>query len=227
MAVPFGAKRASTAPDISAAQVNHLPIVAHFARRLGLAEIVNLLVPTQMEVEPGLIALGLVLDTLSGRSPLYHLETAFADCDRALLFAQDLPAQAFSDDAVGRTLDGFLRGGHAMENPRVRSFSEENPRVRSFSVRRFDLGSVHGETPRAKERGHGRRWRQALRSRREKWGQTLRYPHTSHNSSHSASRAARSLATQWSSGPMASARSTAAALQCSTVSRSGARNRQG
>jgi hypothetical protein len=201
MAVPFGAKRASTAPDISAAQVNHLPIVAHFARRLGLVEIVN----------------RLVLDTLSGRSPLYHLETAFADCDRALLFAQDLPAQAFSDDAVGRTLDGFLRGGHA----------KENPRVRSFSVRRFDLGSVHGETPRAKERGHGRRWRQALRSRREKWGQTLRYPHTSHNSSHSASRAARSLATQWSSGPMASARSTAAALQCSTVSRSGARNRQG
>jgi hypothetical protein len=50
MAVPFGPKRASTAQDISAAQVNHLPIVAHFARRLGLVEIVNRLVPTQMEV---------------------------------------------------------------------------------------------------------------------------------------------------------------------------------
>jgi hypothetical protein len=67
MAEPFGAKGASTAQDISAAQVNHLPIVVHFARRLGLVEIVNRLVPTQMEVEPGLIALGLVLNTRSGR----------------------------------------------------------------------------------------------------------------------------------------------------------------
>jgi transposase len=111
MAEPFGTKGASTAQDISVAQVNHLPIVAHFARRLGLVDIVNRLVPTQMEVEPGVIALGLVLDTLSGRSPLYHLETAFEACDRALLFGQDLPAQAFSDDTVGRMLDCFYAVG--------------------------------------------------------------------------------------------------------------------
>jgi transposase len=111
MAEPFGAQGRSTPQEISAAQVNHLPIVAHFARRLGLVEIFNRLVPTQMEVEPGLIALGLVLDTLSGRSPLYHLQTAFAECDRALLFGQDLPAQAFSDDTVGRMLDCFYEVG--------------------------------------------------------------------------------------------------------------------
>ncbi|MEJ2688150.1 MAG: DUF4277 domain-containing protein [Gammaproteobacteria bacterium] len=111
MAAPFGAKRASRAQDISAAQVNHLPIVAHFARRLGLVEIIYRLVPTQREVEPGLTVLGLVLDTLSGRSPLYHLETAFEACDRALLFGQDLPAQALSDDTVGRMLDGFYAVG--------------------------------------------------------------------------------------------------------------------
>ena len=56
----------------------------HFARRLELGQIVNRLVTTQMAVEPGLIVLGLVLDTLSGRSPLYHLQTAFEGCDRAL-----------------------------------------------------------------------------------------------------------------------------------------------
>jgi hypothetical protein len=55
---------------ITAAQVNHVPIIAHYARRLGLVELVNRLVPVEMEVEPGLIVLGLVLDTLSGRSPL-------------------------------------------------------------------------------------------------------------------------------------------------------------
>jgi len=115
MSHPFEAKGANTLQGVSAAQVNHLPIVAHFARRLGLVEIVNTLVPTQMEVEPGLITLGLVLDTLSGRSPLYHLETAFEDCDRALLFGQELPAQYFSDDNVGRMLDQF----HAVGTQRI------------------------------------------------------------------------------------------------------------
>jgi|APHig6443718053_1056840.scaffolds.fasta_scaffold36624_1 transposase len=111
MAEPFGARGASPPQEISVAQVNHLPIVAHFARRLGLVEIVNELVPTQMEVEPGVIALGLVLDTLSGRSPLYHLQTAFEECDRALLFGQELPAEYFSDDNVGRMLDCFFEAG--------------------------------------------------------------------------------------------------------------------
>jgi hypothetical protein len=111
MAVPFGAQGASTPHEISAAQVNHLPIVAHFARRPGLVAIVNRLVPTQMEVEPGVIVLGLVLDTLSGRSPLYHLQTAFEDCDRAVLFGQELPAEYFSDDNAGRMLDHLYDAG--------------------------------------------------------------------------------------------------------------------
>jgi transposase len=111
MAEPFGTKWAGTAQTIAAGQVDHLPIVAHFARRLGLVQIVNRLVPTQMEVEPGLIALGLVLDTLSGRSPLYHLQRAFEDCDRSLLFGQELPAEYFNDDNVGRMLDCFFAVG--------------------------------------------------------------------------------------------------------------------
>lgn len=111
MVEPCGANGVSPPQEISVAQVNHLPIVAHFARRLGLVELVNDLVPTQMEVEPGVIALGLVLDTLSGRSPLYHLQTAFGECDRALLFGQDLPEAYFSDDNVGRMLDALFEAG--------------------------------------------------------------------------------------------------------------------
>ena len=49
-----------------------------------------------MDVEPGIIVLGAVLDTLSGRSPLYHLENAFEDYDRELLFGQDIPAWLIS-----------------------------------------------------------------------------------------------------------------------------------
>ena len=111
MAVPFSPKVINEGQAISGAQVNHLPIVAHYARRLGLVEIVNRLVPTQMEVEPGKIVLGMVLDTLSGRSPLYHLESAFQDCDRALFFGEDLPAEYFNDDNVGRVLDYLDQAG--------------------------------------------------------------------------------------------------------------------
>jgi len=112
MADPFAASSKSHEPPVAVAQVNHhLPIVADFARRLGLAEIVNRLVPVDMAVEPGVIVLGMLLDTLSGRSPLYHLESAFSDCDRAVLFGQELPANTFSDDNVGRAMDRIFAAG--------------------------------------------------------------------------------------------------------------------
>src|SRR5215216_4845015 len=58
-----------------------------------------------MEVDAGTVVLGLVLDTLSGRSPLYRLEEFFAHQDTALLLGKAFPPQAFTDDTVGRVLD--------------------------------------------------------------------------------------------------------------------------
>src|SRR3989442_4179573 len=58
-----------------------------------------------MDVDAGTIVLGLVLDTLSGRSPLYHLEEFFAHQDTELLLGKALPPHAFTDDTVGRVLD--------------------------------------------------------------------------------------------------------------------------
>jgi hypothetical protein len=97
--------------NVTVARVDHLPIFAHYLRQLRLVEIVNELVPVQMEVEPGIIVLGAVLDTLSGRSPLYHLEKAFEDYDRELLFGRDIPADYFNDDNVGRVFDALFAVG--------------------------------------------------------------------------------------------------------------------
>jgi transposase len=91
--------------EIEAYQVHHLPIVKAYADKLGLVEVINQLVPTEMGVDPGTMVLGLVLDTLSGRSPLYRLEEFFAQHDTELLLGKALPAQAFNDDTVGRVLD--------------------------------------------------------------------------------------------------------------------------
>ena len=45
-----------------------------YADQLGLVSLINHYVPTEMDVDAGTVVLGLVLDTLSGRSPLYRLE---------------------------------------------------------------------------------------------------------------------------------------------------------
>jgi len=68
-------------------------------------------VPTEMLVDPGTLVLGLVLDTLSGRSPLYRLAAFFAQQDTELLLGQGLPALAFTDDTVGRVLDRLYEVG--------------------------------------------------------------------------------------------------------------------
>ena len=75
-------------PPIEAYQVQHLPIVKAYADKIGLVEVINQVVPTEMAIDPGTIVLGMILDTLSGRSPLYRLEEFFAHQDTALLLGK-------------------------------------------------------------------------------------------------------------------------------------------
>src|SRR5215470_8576274 len=92
-------------PTIDVYPVQHLPIIKAYADQLGLVSLINHYVPTEMEVDAGTVVLALVLDTLSGRSPLYRLEEFFAQQDTALLLGQAVPPQALNDDTAGRVLD--------------------------------------------------------------------------------------------------------------------------
>src|SRR5919198_1732480 len=85
--------------------VQHLPLIKAYADQLGLVSLINHYVPTEMEVDAGTVVLALVLDTLSGRSPLYRLEEFFAQQDTALLLGKAVPPQALNDDTAGRVLD--------------------------------------------------------------------------------------------------------------------------
>jgi transposase len=89
--------------------------------------------PVEMTVEPGLIVLGRVLDTLSGCSPLYHLETAFEVCDQAVLFGQQGPTGDFNDDNVGRVLD------HRFNVGTQKIFSA----LSVSALHRFELSTYH------------------------------------------------------------------------------------
>src|SRR5262245_60456676 len=100
-------------PPIEAYQVQHLPIVKAYADKIGLVEVINQLVPTEMVIDPGTIVLGLIRDTLSGRTPLYRLEEFSTSQATALLFSKAVAPGAFDDDTVGRILESLRKASYA------------------------------------------------------------------------------------------------------------------
>ena len=125
-------------PTIEAYQVQHLPIVKAYADKIGLVEVINQVVPTEMAIDPGTVVLGLILDTLSGRSPLYRLEEFFAHQDTALLLGKAIAPSAFDDDTVGRVLDRLYDTGT------MKVFTA--CAVRADQVFHFDKRYVHFDT---------------------------------------------------------------------------------
>lgn len=91
--------------------VDHLPVVAAYCNAIHLQDIVNGFVDTRMEVKPGAIVQAMVLDTLSGRSPLYHLESFMDGQDIELLLGEKHDAHEFSDTNLGRALDAIFAAG--------------------------------------------------------------------------------------------------------------------
>src|SRR5215510_11833945 len=92
-------------PAIEVYPVHHLPILKAYADQLGLVSLINHYVPTEMAGDAGTVVLAMVLDTLSGRSPLYRLEEFCAQPDTALLLGKAVSPQALNDDTAGRVLD--------------------------------------------------------------------------------------------------------------------------
>jgi transposase len=91
---------------------NYLPVAAAYCRKLNLVETVNRMVPTSMELQPGLAVQAMVLDVLSGRSPLYHLEYFVSELeDSELLLGERVNAHMFNDTNVGRSLDAVFKAG--------------------------------------------------------------------------------------------------------------------
>jgi len=92
-------------------RADHLPVIAAFCRRINLIEIINRVVPTEMDVSAGTIIQGMVLDTLSGRSPLYRLAEFFEHQDTELLLGEEVAPASFNDTTVARTMDAVFDVG--------------------------------------------------------------------------------------------------------------------
>ncbi len=92
----------------------HLPIVKAYAKKIGLVDTIDRLVDTQMELSPGMAVLGMVLDTLSGRTPLYRLTEFFEEKDTELLLGTAIDSGRFCDTNLGRSMDKIFETGTQM-----------------------------------------------------------------------------------------------------------------
>ncbi len=92
-------------------RADHLPVIAAYCRRVNLIDIIDRVVPTEMEVSVGTIIQGMVLDTLSGRSPIYRLTSFFEHQDTELLLGKKVDPTSFNDTTVARAMDAVFDVG--------------------------------------------------------------------------------------------------------------------
>ena len=89
--------------ELTITDVGHLPIVKQYAKQINIVETIDAMVQSEMQVSPGLTVFAMVLDTLSGRSPLYRLQKFFEDKDNELLLGE-----AVDEQAQSKLIDKFL-----------------------------------------------------------------------------------------------------------------------
>ncbi|MEJ2286408.1 MAG: DUF4277 domain-containing protein, partial [Desulfobacterales bacterium] len=126
-------------PDnLTYTDVGDLPIIKHFAKQINLVDTINTMVKSQMQLQPGQAVQAMVLDTLSGRTPLYRLKEFFHEKDTELLLGTEIDTELFCDHNLGRVLDKiFDTGAQAI-------FSQLSPNaVKRFGI---DTRDVHFDT---------------------------------------------------------------------------------
>lgn len=85
--------------------VDRLPIISAFCHKIGISQSVNAHVESRADIDAGTMVTAMVLDTLSGRTPLYRFHEFFKYQDTELLLGRPIAAVRFNDDVLGRTLD--------------------------------------------------------------------------------------------------------------------------
>ncbi len=96
--------------------VGAAPVIRGMADAIGFVDLLNTLLPwdaQQCRTSPGERILAMVLDILTGKSPLYRVQDSLAETDVPLLLGRDRTAADFTDDALGRALDKLSRAGPA------------------------------------------------------------------------------------------------------------------
>ncbi len=97
--------------DFEITDARFLPVVSAYAEGIRLVERIDRLCDCDMGVSPGRVVRAMILDALSGRSPLFRLWEFFADKDVELLLGDNIPLAKFSDYTLGRVLEPVVDAG--------------------------------------------------------------------------------------------------------------------
>ncbi len=95
--------------EIEVHDVYHLPIIKAYADRIDLVGTINRLVPSRMNIDPGTLVLAMVLDAVSGRHPLYRIDSFYRNKDIELLLGRSIDIEKLTDDNFGRGLDQLYK----------------------------------------------------------------------------------------------------------------------
>jgi len=147
--------------DIESFDVCHLPIVSAFCDKIGLSGLVDDALNTQMGTSPGKIIKGLVINTLSGRDPLYRVEDFFSHQDTELLVGSGISSTSFSDDNIGRVLDRIYDYGSSklfsnISLEAVKEFNIETTKIHQDTTSVSVWGQYEGDTPFKINYGHSK-----------------------------------------------------------------------
>lgn len=123
-------------------RVDRLPIVSAFCHKIGISQSINSSINSAADIDAGTVVIAMILDTLSGRTPLYRFYEFFERQDSQLLLGRQIAPERFTDDVLGRALDRLHNVGT------MKIFTEISLKAcRLFGVRtdqgHFDTTSVN------------------------------------------------------------------------------------
>ena len=123
-------------------RVDRLPIVSAFCHKIGISQSINSSINSAADIDAGTVVIAMILDTLSGRTPLYRFYEFFKRQDSELLLGRQIAPERFTDDVLGRALDRL----HSVGTMKI--FTEISIKAcRLFGVRtdqgHFDTTSVN------------------------------------------------------------------------------------
>ncbi|MCP3975676.1 MAG: IS1634 family transposase, partial [bacterium] len=91
--------------------VDRLPIVSAFCHKIGISNSINSSINSNADIDAGTVVTAMILDTLSGRTPLYRFHEFFQRQDTELLLGREIAPERFTDDVLGRALDRIHDAG--------------------------------------------------------------------------------------------------------------------
>ena len=133
--------------NVTAKQLGPSNLIAAVCYELQIPHYVNSLVQwdeKQWKVSPGTLILGLIINILVQRKPLYLVEEFYKNMDLPMLFDEPVVASDFNDDALGRALDRIVDGKTLFKTVACQATIVDNIEIRTVHADTTSI-SLYGE----------------------------------------------------------------------------------